>query len=444
MKERTTATSGLSHRFPSWLTPQNVAWLLLFVCIGLLNVSKATSSIATGGLAAMMLWYGLQNRLWSLGKVRWVVWAMVAIWLLAVVAIGWTSDTGRWVKDVREKLPLLVIPLALGVLPAFSRKQWMSFLWIFILSQLVLAVISLILFFANYEELMIQISYNGNVPVAGSLSHIYFGLYLVLACLMAVYLFLQPVYTFFKGEKWWALGSGIVLVVLLHVFTSRTGLLAFYATAGVLIFLYLFYTRAYKTGAIALLVIVSLPIIAVKTIPSLQTRWEVTLWDLRERNNPSRDLADLSVTMRLATWQTAWEVYAKNPLLGVGKGDLPAEMEEQFQVNGWGKRTARPMLDPHNQYLSSAASTGLMGIFILVLGFLTFLMVKKDSFLVYLLVWGLAVLMATGMLFESLLERQAGMIFWAIFALLFLKIPSSPLDKESKSHIASNWVEGEE
>ncbi|MEO1383160.1 MAG: hypothetical protein AAFV78_08020, partial [Bacteroidota bacterium] len=202
MKERTTATSGLSHRFPSWLTPQHVAWLLLFVCIGLLNVSKATSSIATGGLAAMMLWYGLQNRLWSLGKVRWVVWAMVAIWLLAVVAIGWTSDTGRWVKDVREKLPLLVIPLALGVLPAFSRKQWMSFLWIFILSQLVLAVISLILFFANYEELMIQISYNGNVPVAGSLSHIYFGLYLVLACLMAVYLFLQPVYTFFKGEKW--------------------------------------------------------------------------------------------------------------------------------------------------------------------------------------------------------------------------------------------------
>lgn len=170
----------------------------------------------------------------------------------------------------------------------------------------------------------------------------------------------------------------------------------------------------------------------------------MTLWDLRERNNPSRDLADLSVTMRLATWQTAWEVYAKNPLLGVGKGDLPAEMEEQFQVNGWGKRTARPMLDPHNQYLSSAASTGLMGIFILVLGFLTFLMVKKDSFLVYLLVWGLAVLMATGMLFESLLERQAGMIFWAIFALLFLKIPSSPLDKESKSHIASNWVEGEE
>ncbi|MEL6135286.1 MAG: O-antigen ligase family protein [Bacteroidota bacterium] len=242
--------------------------------------------------------------------------------------------------------------------------------------------------------------------------------------MIALFLFCQSTPTFFKGEKWWALGLGMAIIGMLHIFTSRTGLLAFYLTAGFLIFFFLFYKRAYWVGLLALVGVAVLPVIAVQTIPSLKTRWEVTVWDLRERNNPDRDLADLSATMRLATWQTTWEIFMAHPLLGVGKGDLPAEMRQQFEVNGWGARTDRPMLDPHNQYLSSAASLGIPGLFLVILGLLTFLMVKKASFLVHLLVWGLAVLMATGMLFESLLERQAGMIFWAIFALLFLKPPA--------------------
>ncbi|MEL6135440.1 MAG: hypothetical protein AAFR59_18935, partial [Bacteroidota bacterium] len=170
MSPAPSTTRQKSVAFPPWLTPQHVAWLLLLLCLALLNVSKAASSIATGGLAAMALWHVIRSKEWRLGNIRWAVWAMVAIWILAVVAILWTSDAERWVKDVREKLPLLVIPIALGILPTFTRRQWMSLLWVFLLSQLVLGIISLVLFLADYQDLMIKISYNGNVPVAGSLS----------------------------------------------------------------------------------------------------------------------------------------------------------------------------------------------------------------------------------------------------------------------------------
>ena len=149
MNPRRTNLEGSSPG-PSWLQPLYFAWGLLFICLALLNVSKAVASIATGGLAAMALWQYLKDRQFPLKGKR-VAWAMAAIWIIACLAFFWTDDQARWMKDVREKLPLFVIPIALWILPAFPPKMWRALLWIFLIGQVVLSLISLGPLVLDYE-----------------------------------------------------------------------------------------------------------------------------------------------------------------------------------------------------------------------------------------------------------------------------------------------------
>ena len=68
--------------------------------------------------------------------------ALAGIWLLHVIGLAWTHDLAEGWKDVRIKLPLLVLPLIFSGQSPLSRKQFRLVADILLLSLLAGSLVS--------------------------------------------------------------------------------------------------------------------------------------------------------------------------------------------------------------------------------------------------------------------------------------------------------------
>lgn len=121
---------------------------------------------------------------------------------------------------------------------------------------------------------------------------------------------------------------------------------------------------------------------------------------------------------RLILWTASAEILHKHPN-GVGVGNLPTTMEakllEYGQVN-----LAKEHLNPHNQFFHTAVETGWIGL-LWLLGMLISMLwygwKHKQGILILVVC-----VFAFNSLFESMLERQSGIVFWLLWSCLFIGI----------------------
>jgi O-antigen ligase len=129
---------------------------------------------------------------------------------------------------------------------------------------------------------------------------------------------------------------------------------------------------------------------------------------------------------RMAVWVTAIEIIEKNYVFGVGTGDVKDALMEGYIKNGL-LPAYEHKFNAHNQYLQTFVTLGLSGFLVLVAFFLLpalkALKGRQDLYFVFLLIFALNIL------FESMLEIQAGVVFYAFFnAFLFtVKINGDPV-----------------
>lgn len=120
---------------------------------------------------------------------------------------------------------------------------------------------------------------------------------------------------------------------------------------------------------------------------------------------------------RRMTWMSTTIVWSKSPLLGTGTGDIQNELTETYKEQGFTGPLSRG-LDPHSQYLQTAAALGLLGIVLLLGAILLPLKhaLRKGQFSI--IAFFLIILLAN--VTESALERQAGLQFFAFFSPILL------------------------
>lgn len=125
-----------------------------------------------------------------------------------------------------------------------------------------------------------------------------------------------------------------------------------------------------------------------------------------------------SSTARLKILECSIEIIKENPILGVGTGDVFNELLKKYKE----KQITHAIdqeLNAHDQYLETYMATGLLGFLLLVAGFLIPLYFsftqKKLLYLLFLILFFFSIL------FESMYERQAGVIFYSFFnSVLFI------------------------
>ena len=120
-----------------------------------------------------------------------------------------------------------------------------------------------------------------------------------------------------------------------------------------------------------------------------------------------------SIAVRIVTWTFSAELIKEHPV-GVGIGDVQDELEAKFIPRGY-SRYADRHLNPHNQYFQTSVAIGWPGLISLILIF--FLLIRYALRLRNLTLFVTSLSLATSCLFESMLERQVGVIMLAILVL---------------------------
>lgn len=275
--------------------------------------------------------------------------------------------------------------------------------------------ISLILLFNNavfsyFKTSSIDVFYYTN------LGFVHHPSYLSLYLNFAIAILLLWLFRNFHGSAF-KRNAAIFLILIFHIFivllSSKAGIIGV-----VLVYMLTLTYQILKRGKILSMVLpVSLMIIFGITLsffPQSYSRFYSAESALENEPNPNS--GDGSVA-RILVWQASLEIIKQHPIIGVGTGDVEPELMKKYQD----KNILLAMdetLNAHNQYLQTFIALGLIGFLVLLAYFvLPGYMAFKQNHLLYLLFLSL---FAFNLLVESMLERQAGVVFYAFFnAFLF-------------------------
>jgi O-antigen ligase len=130
---------------------------------------------------------------------------------------------------------------------------------------------------------------------------------------------------------------------------------------------------------------------------------------------------------RLILWTTSSEIISAHPL-GVGISGLDIEMSRKFHQLGFHELAAKHW-NPHNQFLQITAELGWLGLLLfsgILFGLARLAWQRKD-----LLLGFVVTSLFFNSLFESMLQRQSGIIFYLLFLSAFISILTHQKQKEA-------------
>jgi hypothetical protein len=195
---------------------RNIYLLLLFVIAVSLPLSKFLASAAQIFLAATWLLEGRFDEKWRRIKMKPQILFFTLLFIVPLVAMAHTTDIPYGLKDLRVKLPLLMMPLVLGSIKQLNRNELKFVLSGFVAAVFIAAVISL--------SIMLGIgprTYTTDRESVLFISHIRFALMVVLAIFILFYYAFQP-QTPMRTHLALVTG-GLGLILFLFMLKSLTG-----------------------------------------------------------------------------------------------------------------------------------------------------------------------------------------------------------------------------
>lgn len=349
-------------------------------------------------------------------------WFFIAYFFWMMFTLVYSSNRELGWLDTGQKLTFLLFPFILLSNTKIKCRHIRGVVRMFYWTLYVLSIYMLVKAGYNYYTqtptvLANDLDYFTYEKLANTVlvQPIYLALYMVFAFFGVWWdYFLQPKVSLTKA------GRGMAFIWLFHFFmmvillSSRMELLVLLFLTTVLLFWNEFKKekRNWGLAAFKILAIGSFTIILIGMIPVNKARYQEMV-DFEQDYTQNRWGGR---AIRIQKWLNTLELIAENPMLGTGVGDMQNELQKVYKRNNF-EIAYRYAFNPHNQYLQTWATVGLIGLFFL-LGILAFSLrnaLNSKNELYVLLVFILAFSMIT----ESMLERQKGVVFFSFFLLLF-------------------------
>ncbi len=385
-----------------------------------LPTSPALISIATGIFGFLFLF---QKHIFALYKEKFkdsIYIGFYILFFLHFLSFFTSENTNEVWDEIKIKLPFLLIPMGFMAMPTVSLKlkNQLSFLFLFVISTI--AIASVINYFLHYEMINNLILHSKEIPVITKITHIYFSAMLAFAIFVAFnlykYLKNSDIILFFSNEKYFIVFLGLLSFICLHILATRTGLFSFYIGLMLYgIYIIILY-RKYYIGISLMIMIILMPIIANYTLTSFHNRVVNTYQDIQIWQH-NGDISNRSISMRFATWQTAWHVFQKNWIFGVGISDIDTAIDKQYDLETFKLNKGNRLKDLHNQFFEYSLGFGIIGLFALI--FTIFYPFYFNNFRNNDILIQLICICSVAMTAESLLERQVGICFFTFFYLLY-------------------------
>jgi hypothetical protein len=370
----------------------------------------------TGFILWLFDFKGTLNRF----KARWYLFVPPLIYF-SLYLISLILQKGN-VRLLETYLMFLFIPL-LGftiISHEFAQKRINILLKLFvaglIMISLFLIIRIVVIFFINVpEEQTFTEYFNKHNPeyVSWGFSVLEHPTYLSLKLIFAF------IILFFNADCWKIRGYikwGIFLIFTLTIFllASKAGILAWIVTT---LFLIIVNLRKKSISPAAYLVILSfvigLTIISVKKLERISFFIVYTQRGLAQKNFDWKNL-----DQRTRNWYAASVLIKNKPLTGNGIVRTEERMVEVYNRNGFTEE-AKLMMNAHNQFLEAQMTFGIAGIIALFWMLLTPVLYRHHLAFRSLAV-PFIILFSFFSLFESMLNRQWGIMFFLLFYFIIL------------------------
>ena len=317
---------------------------------------------------------------------------LVVYFIILSGSFFYSLEQNLALKMIVKSLPFLLLPIGLLTTSSFSKKEinyiGLGLLYGNIITILISLIYGVLVFKKNPLPLKDGFSYFTNyIDIHPS----YFSVFILFSIVLLFWANKDNKY--FSNVK-----KGIVFILLIAIqlyLKSRAGLIA----TTLIFFIYGLINFKKK---VTLLVVL---------IPG------IILCSFKNNEFLNRNTST-SVDDRVSIWESAIDVIKNNMLFGVGIGDYQLELDRQYYLNSF-DHGINDRLNTHNQFLQTFVTSGLIGFLSLIIIFVVLMhdAVKNKNELILYFVIDIGVLM----LFDSVLVRQHGILFFTFFTTILIK-----------------------
>ncbi len=383
--------------------------LLLFIAMIFIGFIGSRALISIG--VACLLVLGIFNFFSANAKIpysSYVLLIPVFFFLPFLYSFFYSENTGQWLSWLLLKLPFLVLPIAFWLLPPISEKVIAKILKVYVLLMVISSGVFLFRYIQHFQQINESFFSGGRMPVP--FSHIRYSLLLVFA-------FFATIWLYINSYKKWLLFVWAYLFIAIHILSVRSGLLSLYVGLAFTVVYFSFKTRQWKLILGMTLSAIIIGWLSFTFAPSLQNRISYMRYDYSQWQIGKID--GNSDAMRLASLKTGVELFKKNIWFGVGTGDILKESKEMSRQLFPTVVSEESRKMPHNEFLWTLSSTGIIGMIFFLMAWLLPLWLFKSRTTYIGLIFHLV--MAVSFMVEYTLEEQVGGTLFMLFSMLFLK-----------------------
>ena len=334
-----------------------------------------------------------------------------------LIGIIFTRDINAGVFELEKKLSFVIFPLLLSL--KFKKIWSINVAYMgFILATFLVTLYGIIMALSTWLG-----SGGGDwVYFSTAISPIHHPSYL------AAYLTISTAFAFIGWREklpffslYWIIPFTIFVIVIHGFLQSLSGTLFLLIAIFTSLLIWL---RNKFRRPIFYTIIILMPIIGfivINSIPSIQNDWKDATSNVIEYSkNPksfveNREQTLSSSSVRIILWTAAFQIFYKHPF-GVGTGNMDEFMEKELIILKQ-KELTKQNFNPHNQFLQTAVEIGFFGllVFFAILFSSIYFGLKYKNYLLIIISSNLLF----NSLFESMLQRQSGIVFYCFWICLF-------------------------
>lgn len=338
--------------------------------------------------------------------------AFAALFLVPLISGFWSSNLAEWWQRCQVKLPLLVLPLAIPVWASLGSRQRAGLEWIFVGVMAAGCGWSCWHYVQDMQAIHQGYLRAKLIRTPFEDDHIRFSW----AVVIAVLLLLRSLTAGTRPEKGLRLAILLFFIIYLHILSAKTGLLALYLAALIILLFRLAQARKKIWLLGIMLLMAAIPFIAYTTLPTFRNRLQYVLYDygLYSSGNFVQGQPDGARVLALKAGKA---ILTQHPVAGLGFGDVWGATQQWYDVH-YPDIRGPDRLYPGGEWMMYGCGAGLGAMVIFIGAMLTpffYRALRKDGSW-----WALNACAVMVMLYEVNLESQIGVLLFSFFPLWWM------------------------
>lgn len=358
-----------------------------------------------------------------------VHYPFMGLFLLYIFGLFFTTNMDYGGKDIETRATFLLFPLLYGLSKRAKPIRLQPILIALILGLLVQIARSYYYAYECFERDGYTECFEGT-RLAYDIHPTYLSLYFLCAFVFYIFFCME------SRSKWynWAFAIIVSIVFLFMVYRlySLGPWLSLAGTLFILTYAYFHFKEKKKYFFVGLIGLAGLGFLAVNNLSFVKSEVDSVSAELDNYfSDPEQYFLDnqdkiTSINTRILIWGASVDLMKEHPF-GVGTGDYKDVLMAFYRSQNMNKY-AELKLNSHSQYFQTSIAIGIFSGLFLIGSLLYYIWLGFKRQNLYLI--ALVSFFAIACLFESVLERQWGIVFFMFFLSILADLPTKNVSKK--------------